>query len=133
MIDMGSTERKRRSTPHQPTGQWISTKKRLAIYIRDSFSCVYCGTDLRLAAPAEINLDHLVSRSKGGTNDQQNLVTACRSCNCSRGDRDLAEFAPGGALDRIAKVRVQPLNIELAQAILNGDHGRLVAELEGQR
>lgn len=41
--------------------------------------CFYCGylvTDLD-----ELTLDHLVPRSKSGSNRDTNLVASCRSCN----------------------------------------------------
>ena len=73
--------------------KWIRPEKRLAIYLRDEFHCVYCGRDLHHAAPEEVNLDHVKPRSKGGSNEASNLVTACKSCNCSRGDKALAKWA----------------------------------------
>lgn len=76
-----ATERKRRHTPHQPTGQWISTKKRRAIYERDDYKCQHCGRDLRHADPSEITLDHIRMQSHGGSNDPLNLLTACHRCN----------------------------------------------------
>lgn len=75
---------------------------RLAIYLRDCFTCLYCLRDLREAAPFDISLDHLVARAdhakrsggngSKGNNDPGNLITACRSCNCSRQDKPLARF-----------------------------------------
>jgi 5-methylcytosine-specific restriction endonuclease McrA len=103
--------------------KWITRERRLALYIRDGFACAYCGTDLRNARPAEVTLDHLVCRVSGGGNESANLVTACRSCNSSRGDRSYEDFAPGGAQDRIAHLIAQPVNIELAKAIIAGTAG----------
>lgn len=127
-MGMSSTAAKLLHSPHQPTGQWIRSEKRLAIYIRDNFSCLYCGASLKDAAPAEIHLDHLTPRSQGGTNDASNLVTSCRSCNCSRGNRNLEDFAPGGSLDRIAVQRWLPLNIALAKSLIAGCTGDPIAE-----
>jgi len=70
-----------------------------------------------------VTLDHLLARSAGGDNDARNLVTACKSCNSSRQDRPWADFAPGGARDRILTLIARPLNIELAKAILDGSAG----------
>lgn len=69
---MTNVKRKKSRTPRQPTGQWIRSEKRLAIYLHD-------------AAPADITLDHVVPRSRGGSNEASNLFTACRSCNSARG------------------------------------------------
>jgi hypothetical protein len=111
-------------------GKWIRPERRLAILVRDGFTCMYCGRNLKDAPPAEVTLDHLVPCSKGGTNQSDNLVCACRSCNSSRGSRDLSDFAPGGALDRIAVQRYLPVNLELAKAILSDRIAELVADVE---
>lgn len=107
----------------QPKGRWIRTEKRLAIYLRDGFGCVYCGKSLRGAAPSNVTLDHLLPKSAGGSNDATNLVTACKSCNCSRQDKPWADYATGGAVDRIEQLRVSPLNIALARALIAGTAG----------
>jgi len=88
---MTCTERKKKCSPHQPTGCWIRSEKRLAIYLRDEFRCVYCGANMHGAAPADLTLDHVRPKSRGGSNEASNLVTACKSCNCARQD---------GAIDR---------------------------------
>lgn len=49
--------------------------------------CVYCG---RVAD----SLDHVVPVSKGGTNDAENLVPSCRSCNSSKGAKSVDEWRP---------------------------------------
>jgi 5-methylcytosine-specific restriction endonuclease McrA len=86
------TQRKRLHSPHQPVGRWIRPVKRLAIYLRDGYCCVYCSRNLCGADPREVNLDHVVSRVDGGTNHESNLVTTCRACNCSRQDQPVGKF-----------------------------------------
>jgi len=90
---MTITERKRARSPHQPVGCWIRREKRLAIYLRDGFTCLYCLHDLHDADPRDITLDHLKPTSRGGSNEAGNLVTACRSCNSARGDQPVSRFA----------------------------------------
>ncbi len=70
------------------SGSWIHKAVRLAIYLRDGFTCVYCLRDLHDANPFDVTLDHLMPRSLGGTHETTNLVTACRSCNSSRQAKD---------------------------------------------
>lgn len=113
--------------------KWIRPAKRLALYIRDGFCCAYCGRDLRSATPDQVTLDHLLPRSCGGSNDAQNLVTACLRCNSQRGDRPWADYATGGAQDRIGQLRHTALNLDLAKAIIAGDVPRPVAEAEAER
>jgi len=66
---------------YQAPGAWIRPNSRKKIYKRDKYTCFYCGKDLHGASPQDITLDHLLSREDGGTNDPENLVTACRHCN----------------------------------------------------
>lgn len=80
-----------RSTGNGPHGMnWITQKKRLAIYMRDGLGCCYCGAGIEDGI--RLTLDHLIPRSEGGTNDAQNLVTACHRCNSVRGTRDWRVF-----------------------------------------
>ena len=70
---------------------WITPKKRLSLYMRDGFCCVYCGQGVE--AGVVLTLDHLVPYSKGGAiTEAKNLITACRSCNSARGNRPLKDF-----------------------------------------
>lgn len=98
--------------------KWITRERRLAIYIRDGFTCQYCGRDLKDADPKEVSLDHLLCRIEGGGNESGNLVTACRSCNSARGVKPWIEYATGGAIERIISTLMNPVNIELAKAII---------------
>lgn len=50
-------------------------------------ACVYCG------GPAE-TWDHLIPVAAGGLTEQMNMAPACRSCNSSKKDRDLLDWAP---------------------------------------
>lgn len=111
--------------------KWIRKEKRLAIYIRDGFSCAYCGRDLRGAEPCEVTLDHLLPRCVGGGNEATNLITACRSCNSSRQDKPWASYATGGSIDRIEQLRNTPLNVKLTKALIAGTAGD--PELEALR
>ena len=69
---------------------WIRREKRLALYLRDGLACVYCGE--RVEDGAQLTLDHLRPYSKGGTNHEMNLVTACHRCNSRRGSRTVRGF-----------------------------------------
>jgi 5-methylcytosine-specific restriction endonuclease McrA len=61
-----------------------SGMKRLRIYMRDKFRCQYCG-DKKSAA--ELTLDHIFPRSRGGDNTPVNIVAACLACNNRKGSR----------------------------------------------
>lgn len=70
--------------------KWIRNEKRLAIYLRDGLACAYCGATVENGAV--LTLDHLRPHSKNGTNNATNLVTCCKKCNSSRGNRSLRGF-----------------------------------------
>lgn len=128
---MCTAEKKARS-PSQPTGQWIRTDARLAIYLRDSFRCLYCCRDLHGADPTDITLDHLLPKVDGGDNSPANLVTACRGCNCSRQDKPLARFAGRETREDIrrnTRREMKPYR-KLARAILSGEIGLSDVDLE---
>lgn len=61
----------------------ISHKKRWKIFKRDGYACVSCGSD------SDLTIDHAYPKSKGGTNDEENLRTMCRSCNSSKGAKTI--------------------------------------------
>jgi 5-methylcytosine-specific restriction endonuclease McrA len=113
-----TTEIKKARSQYQPAGRWIRVEKRLAINLRDSFRCVYCCRDLHGAAPGDVTLDHIKPKADGGTNDESNLVTACRTCNCSRQDTPIARFCgPETRADirRLTKRSLKPY-LKLAKA-----------------
>ncbi len=80
---------------------WIRKDLRLAIYLRDNMTCVFCLTH---ADNTTLTLDHVVGRADGGSNKPANLVTACRSCNSTRQDLNVDTFAARfeGAAQRVA-------------------------------
>ena len=52
------------------------------IFLRDSFTCQYCGERPHVR---ELNLDHVLPKSRGGKSTWDNLVTSCRECNLKKG------------------------------------------------
>jgi 5-methylcytosine-specific restriction endonuclease McrA len=57
---------------------------RINVYGRDRSTCQYCG---RRFPRTELNLDHVVPRSKGGRTTWQNVVCSCLDCNRRKGGR----------------------------------------------
>lgn len=56
----------------------------------ESKRCAYCGRFFR--ALAKLTLDHVIPKSKGGSNKRANLVLACGPCNQKKGNADPALF-----------------------------------------
>jgi 5-methylcytosine-specific restriction endonuclease McrA len=57
---------------------------RLNVYARDESTCQYCG---RRFPRSELNLDHVVPRSRGGSTSWENVVCSCVPCNLRKGGR----------------------------------------------
>lgn len=49
---------------------------------RDNYQCQYCGT-----YSTNLTIDHIIPKSRGGTDSWDNLVAACISCNNKKGNR----------------------------------------------
>lgn len=103
VVKMTNTEKKKSRSRHQATGQWIRSDKRLAIYLRDRFTCLYCLADLHDVDPNDITLDHVIPKADKGTNSEKNLVTCCKSCNSSRQDKPLNRFVGKEAIAHIRR------------------------------
>lgn len=70
--------------------KWIRRSTRLAIYLRDEFTCLYCSKYLG-DMPKLLTLDHVLPRAKDGRyNDVRNLATCCKTCNMTKADRELS-------------------------------------------
>jgi len=52
------------------------------IFTRDNFRCMYCGRTNR-----DLELEHIIPRSRGGPSTWENLVAACRDCNSKKDNR----------------------------------------------
>lgn len=63
---------------------------RFEIFKRDNFSCQYCGKN-PIENGCKLNIDHIIPRNRGGTNESSNLITACEECNLGKGDILLTE------------------------------------------
>lgn len=112
---------------------WISPKKRLAIYLRDGLACVYCGATVEDGI--RLTLDHLRPHNHGGSNKETNLVTACHTCNSARGKRPWKRFADSvaGYLDHditaeriveyIERTRRRALDVPRAKALIEARGG----------
>lgn len=55
-----TNQRQGRSSRSTYKGVCVRADFRLAVYLRDSFRCLYCLIDLHGAAPMDVTLDHLL-------------------------------------------------------------------------
>ena len=74
--------------------------QRADILKRHAGRCYYCKTRLiwgeRYSAytPQYFNVDHKLPKSRGGTNELDNVVASCRACNMSKGTKDWPSRVP---------------------------------------
>jgi 5-methylcytosine-specific restriction endonuclease McrA len=61
----------------------------LAILELQDGRCAYCRKKLR----GKWHVDHIIPRSKNGSNDRSNLQLTCRACNLRKHNKDPVEFA----------------------------------------
>lgn len=60
---------------------------RAIVLARDGEICAYCG-----ASNVPLQLDHIIPRSRGGSDSPENLTPACKPCNTSKGAKTLHEW-----------------------------------------
>lgn len=113
----------------------ISSKARFEVFKRDKFTCQYCGAH----PPAVVlHVDHIHPVAEGGTNDEDNLVTACENCNLGKGARLLsstpktleekaaiaaereAQLAGYAAVMQAVRDRIEADTWEVADALIPG-------------
>jgi hypothetical protein len=75
----------------------FTAAERFRVLERDGFRCVYCGKSAVDGAclSAAFHIDHVYPHSRGGGDEEVNLVTACLDCNLGKGDRVLDCIPPG--------------------------------------
>ena len=56
---------------------------RFNLFLRDEFSCQYCGSK------GDLTFDHVLPRSLGGTTNWANVVAACSPCNLKKVSKTL--------------------------------------------
>jgi 5-methylcytosine-specific restriction endonuclease McrA len=61
---------------------------------RDRYRCQYCGLDgmANFENSLVMSVDFVLSRTRKGTKNQDNLVAACRPCNLIKGRRAFKNF-----------------------------------------
>lgn len=65
-------------------------RKRRKKHIYFPMECFYCASII--ANRWQHSYDHIVALADGGSDDYENLVDCCRSCNKSKSDLSLAEW-----------------------------------------
>ena len=98
------------------------------VYGKTDGRCFYCGK--RLIMEGLWHCEHMIPRSRGGTNTLENLVPACPSCNSTKGTKTVEElrtYLQWGVYD-IACICIAKLGRYMH---LNPGLGDIIEALEG--
>ncbi len=68
---------------------YVSGTRRYEVLKAAKFRCELCGIS---AEDKALEVDHIIPRSKGGSDDISNLQALCYSCNAMKQDRDDTDF-----------------------------------------
>jgi 5-methylcytosine-specific restriction enzyme A len=84
--DVPSKDRKTisKKSSNQNRSRSIPLSVRLDVLTRDGYKCVYCG---RSSQKIDLEIDHIIPYSKGGSNQIDNLQSLCFDCNRGKGAR----------------------------------------------
>jgi len=97
-------------------------------YLLEKFGrkCIYCGKE-----NVPLNIEHIVPKSKGGTDKVSNLAIACIPCNQKKSDKPLEVFLAKKP-ELIAKIKKQLKAPLRDAAAVNSTRGVLVRALRNQ-
>ena len=73
---------------------------KLRMFRRDHYLCQYCGEAL---TSANVSLDHVFPKSRGGKDSWENCVTSCKLCNNKKNDK-----TPEEAGMKLKKIPTKP-------------------------
>ncbi|MBI5201263.1 MAG: HNH endonuclease [Elusimicrobia bacterium] len=86
----------RRRRFEQPKRPWLPRSVRDAVLLRDGGRCTYHPKGgVRCAATTGLEIDHIVPRAKGGTDELSNLRLLCREHNRSEAVREFGQDLVG--------------------------------------
>jgi diadenosine tetraphosphate (Ap4A) HIT family hydrolase len=68
---------------------YIPGTQRYEVLKRAHYRCELCGVS---AEDKALEVDHIIPRNKGGTDDSSNFQALCYSCNATKRDRDDTDF-----------------------------------------
>jgi len=66
------------------SGRYIPFKTKVRVVRRDNYTCQHCGKHL---LDNEVEFDHRIPISLGGSTDEHNLRLTCHDCNHDKSDR----------------------------------------------
>jgi len=74
-------EKIREYPPKKPSPRYIPSEVRIKVWHRDEGKCKRCG------AKEDLEFDHIIPVSKGGSNTENNIELLCKSCNMKKSNK----------------------------------------------
>ena len=79
-----SQPKKKTAKKTKKKSRYISSSVRVDVLKRDRYRCIFCGATSK---ETQLQIDHIIPFSKGGSNNISNLQTLCIKCNRGKSDR----------------------------------------------
>ena len=73
--------------PELDSYSFVRAGKWWGVLARDKWKCLSCGISSKEDGVL-LEVDHIIPRSKGGSDDMSNLQTLCKKCNIGKSNRD---------------------------------------------
>ena len=105
---------------------------RQAVYAKYDGHCAYCGKEITIK---EMEVDHLRPKRNGGTDDMDNLMPSCHTCNHYKRANSLENFRDwllGELIDRLMKVYIFRVALRYGMITINGWDKKFYFEKKGQ-
>ena len=99
---------------------------RFEVFKRDGFCCGYCG---RTPPNVTLEVDHIVPKRDGGTDDLENLITSCFDCNRGKASRSL-DFVPESVSQIAERVREREKQTKAYYCLLRSIENRKSREID---
>ena len=104
-------------------GELFGYEVREYLLTKFNYTCVYCG-----AKKVPLQIEHVIPKSKGGTNTINNLVLACEKCNQKKGSISLEDFLKGN-IELLNSIKLQLKSSLKDAAAVNITRKKLLEEL----
>jgi 5-methylcytosine-specific restriction endonuclease McrA len=89
----------------------MNKELRLSVYEKYSGNCAYCGCEIVWSA---FQVDHIIPKQSGGSDDLENLNPACRQCNNFKNVFSLEEFRREVSM-QVERARKYSVNFRTAE------------------
>lgn len=102
-------------------------RRREALWLKEGKVCHWCKCPTRLCdeqVDDQATIEHIIPRYKNGTEEDSNLASACRKCNCRRSYEDSRNMKEGALLGLWPLVKTKTTNN--SRVALTGDEKKAI-------